>query len=196
MSGSSLDALEERYDRILREHGSALRRVAASYEREPARREDLFQEICLAIWRALPHFRGEASVRTFVFRIAHNRGLTHRSRRSPAFGDLDAAAQVADPRPDPEREALAGQRRDRLRAAVLALALPARQVLTLALEGLSQKEIGEVLGVSENVVAVRLSRARATLRGILGAGRGEGGMAGEGREAAGSPAGGRTHDED
>jgi RNA polymerase sigma-70 factor (ECF subfamily) len=164
-----LDDREERYDRILREHGSALRRVAASYEGERSRRDDLFQDICLAIWKALPLFRGESSERTFVFRIAHNRGLTHRSRRGPVLGDLEKASHVPDPRPDPEGEALAGQRRERLRDAVLALALPARQVLTLALEGLSQKEIGEVLGVSENAAAVRLSRARAALREVLGA---------------------------
>ena len=170
MSGSSLDALEERYDRILREHGSALRRAAAAYERDGARREDLFQEICLAVWKALPHFRGEASVRTFLFRIAHNRGLTHRARRGPALGDLDAAAHVADPRPGPESEAAARERRTRLHDAVLSLAMPARQVLTLALEGLSQKEIREVLGISENLVAVRLSRARASLRAILAEG--------------------------
>jgi RNA polymerase sigma-70 factor (ECF subfamily) len=178
-----LDALEERYDRVLREHGSALRRAAAAYERDNTRREDLFQEICLAVWKALPHFRGEASVRTFVFRIAHNRGLTHRARRGPALGDLDEAAHVADPRPGPESEAAARERRNRLHGAVLSLPLPARQVLTLALEGLSQKEIGEVLGISENLVAVRLSRARASLRGIL-AERDAGGAAGPGRSAA------------
>jgi len=164
MNGSSLGTPEDRYDRILRDHGSALRRVAAAYERDRARREDLFQEICLAIWRALPHFRGEASLRTFVFRIAHNRGLTHRARRGPALRDLDQAAQVADPHPGPECAAQAVQRQERLRAAVLSLPLPGRQVMMLMLEGLTQKEIGEVLGISENLVAVRLTRARTALR--------------------------------
>ena len=77
-------ALEQRYDRILQEHGPALRRVAATYEADPARREDLFQEICLALWQALPRFREEASERTFAFRIAHNRGLTHGLARGGA----------------------------------------------------------------------------------------------------------------
>src|SRR5688572_32410234 len=56
-------ALEERYDRILRENGPAMRRVAAIYEADPARREDLFQEVCLALWQALPRFRGDCSER-------------------------------------------------------------------------------------------------------------------------------------
>jgi RNA polymerase sigma-70 factor, ECF subfamily len=160
--------LDERYDRILRREGAALRRVAAAYEADPARREDLFQEICLAVWRALPRFRGEASERTFVFRIAHNRGLTHRSRRRPAASaELEEAASVIDPRPGPESEVHEGQRRDRLRAAVLALELEPRQVISLTLEGLSPKEIAEVLGITENNVAVRLSRARRALRRVL-----------------------------
>lgn len=160
--------LEERYDRILREHGPALRRVAATYEADPARREDLFQEICLALWQALPRFREEASERTFAFRIAHNRGLTHGWRaRGSATADLDEAEELTDPRPDPESELAEGERRDRLREAVRRLPLVARQVVVLSLEGVSQREIGDVLGITENNVAVRLTRARKLLRQAL-----------------------------
>jgi RNA polymerase sigma factor (sigma-70 family) len=162
--------LDARYDEILRREGAALRRVAGAYEASSSRREDLFQDICLAIWQALPRFRGESSERTFVFRIAHNRGLTHRSRRSPTMADtadLEEAEILADPRPGPDAAAWEGQRRERLRSAVLALPLDPRQVISLTLEGLSTKEIAEVLGITENNVAVRLSRARRALRQIL-----------------------------
>ncbi len=163
-------ALEQQYDRILREHGPALRRVAASYEADRARREDLFQEICLALWRALPRFREEASERTFAFRIAHNRGLTHgwRSRgRHGATADLEEAGELADPRPTPEGAAEEGERRSRLHDAVRRLPLAARQVVVLSLEGLGQREIGDILGITENNVAVRLTRARKLLRQAL-----------------------------
>ncbi len=164
--------LDARYDAILRQEGAALCRVAAAYEADPARREDLFQDICLAIWQALPRFRGESSERTFVFRIAHNRGLTHRSRSRgyPPMApnaDLEEAEILADPRPGPEAKAREGQRRERLREAVLALPLEPRQVISLTLEGLSPKEIAEVLGITENNAAVRLSRARRALRQVL-----------------------------
>jgi len=79
---------------------------------------------------------------------------------------------VADPTTGPEAAAHDAQRRARLRAAVLRLPLVPRQVLTLTLEGLTPREIAEVLGVSENNVAVRLSRARRLLREAL---TGEGG---------------------
>lgn len=160
-------ALAARFETILGEYGAALRRVAAGYERDPGRREDLFQEIGLALWQALPGFRGECSERTFVYRIAHNRGLTHATRRRPAPVPLETAGGVADPAPDPETAAHAAQGRRRLEAAILALPLSLRQVLTLALEGLKGAEIGEVLGLSESNVAVRLHRARKMLRQIL-----------------------------
>lgn len=166
-----MTGLGDRFDELLRLHGPALRRVAAAYEADAARREDLFQEICLALWRALPRFRGEATERTYLFRIAHNRGLTHRLRRRAAASvALDEAAPVPDPRPGPEHRAAFGESHQRLRAAVLALPLSQRQVLTLALEGLSHRQIGEVLGITENNAAVRLSRARAALRRSLAPG--------------------------
>ena len=163
-------ALDARYDGILQREGAALRRVAGTYEADPARREDLFQDICLAIWQALPRFRGDSSERTFAFRIAHNRGLTHRSRRGPAkssSAELEEAEIIADPRPGPDAEVWRNQRRERLRAAVLALPLEARQAISLHLESLTAKEIAEVLGITENNAAVRLSRARQALRQIL-----------------------------
>lgn len=160
-------ALEERYDAILREHGPALRRVAAIYEADPARREDLFQDVCLALWQALPRFRGDCSERTFAFRIAHNRGLTHGWKARGTTADLGEATEIPDTRRDPESELCDRDRRERLREAVRRLPPGARQVVALSLEGLSHREIGGVLGLTENNVAVRLTRARKLLREIL-----------------------------
>lgn len=155
----------ELWGRIMCAHGAALRRVAASYERDPSRREDLFQDICLAVWRALPGFRGEASARTFVFRIAHNRGLSHgwnQGRRRSE--DLDSAGALLDPAPGPEELVSEGQRRALLVDAVRSLPVGLRQVVVLALEGLSHRDIAEVVGITENNVAVRLTRARRALK--------------------------------
>ncbi|MBC7973529.1 MAG: sigma-70 family RNA polymerase sigma factor, partial [Myxococcales bacterium] len=68
---------EEPFTQLLREHGGLLSRIAACYEARPSERADLSQEIAMAIWRALPRFRGASSLRTFVARIAHNRGVSH-----------------------------------------------------------------------------------------------------------------------
>lgn len=152
---------------VLREHGAMLARIATSYEADPARRQDLLQEISLALWKALPGWRGDASLRTFVARVAHNRAIDHlvRHRRT---GEDELDEHHVDPAADPARDAEAQQRRAGLLAAVRQLPLGQRQVVVLALEGFAQREIGQALGVEENTVAQRLSRARRQLREWLG----------------------------
>lgn len=152
---------------ILEQYGPSLRRVAESYELDAALREDLFQEICLAIWKALPGFRGEASLKTFVFRIAHNRGLSHGWRESRLPARLEEPEAVRAAEPSPEDRAVAGAEHRRLLTAIHRLPLITRQVLTLRLEGLAYAEIGEIVGLSENAVTVRASRGRDQLRRLL-----------------------------
>ncbi|MFZ0962231.1 MAG: RNA polymerase sigma factor [Terriglobia bacterium] len=161
---------EERFDRILREYGAALARVAFGYEKVASAREDLTQEIALAVWQALPHFRGECSERTFVYRIAHNRCLTHVYRRQPShepLEELPPSQEPLDPKPHPEEQVAIAHERDRLRSAIQRLPLVHRQVIMLMLEELSHAEIAEVLGITENNVGVRLNRARKALREAL-----------------------------
>lgn len=155
---------DERFRRVIDANGPALRRVAQAYTRDGAETDDLFQDICFAIWRALPSFRGESSERTFAFRIAHNRGLTFRTRRKET-APLDD--ELRDRSPGPETLLTAALRRERLLAAVRLLPEPQRQVITMSLEGMSAQEIAEVLGVTTNTIAIRLTRARQALRGIL-----------------------------
>ncbi len=151
---------EAAFAELMARHGPGLARVARAYSRTEA--DDLLQEITLAIWQALPGFRQACSERTFVFRVAHNRAWTFSERRrARPTHELDET--IAGPG-DPETSLAEARRRDALWDGIRALAPPARMVLTLALEGLSHEEIGEVLGVSAGSVAVRLSRARAQLR--------------------------------
>lgn len=76
---------------LLREHGPLIARIARSHESNPARAEELVQDIYVAIWQALPRFRGEANVRTYIARIAQNRAVSHvvREARAPVMSQLD-----------------------------------------------------------------------------------------------------------
>lgn len=162
--GAELPGIED----VLREHGPMLSRIAGSYEHERGRREDLLQEMSLAVWRALPRWRGDASLRTFIARVAHNRAVDFLSRRRIREDELDEHHPDPHPAADPLHQAEAQQRRRDLLDAVRHLPLGQRQVVVLALEGFSQREIGEALGQQENTVAQRLSRARRQLREWLG----------------------------
>jgi RNA polymerase sigma-70 factor (ECF subfamily) len=161
--------VEERFERLLEQYGPAIRRLAFVYAGNAADAEDLWQEIWLGVWRALPGFRGDCSERTFVFRIGHNRGLTFRARRRPIGYELDAASEVADPRATPDAVAEGSATWQLVVTAVRALPPALRQVVVLRLEGLGNQEIAQVTGLTENNVAVRLNRARGRLKAALDA---------------------------
>jgi RNA polymerase sigma factor (sigma-70 family) len=166
-SSLSTRELEQRLTGLLAAHGSALTRLASSYVGATPDRDDLVQDITVAIWRALPRFRGECSERTFIFRIAHNRAIAYITRRQLPIQDAEAAIEVEDTRPNPEETLSAEQQGRRLLDAVQSLPVNHRQVVTLMLEGLSYGEIAEVLGISETNVGARLTRARQMLRARL-----------------------------
>ncbi len=152
----------------LREHAGLLARIAASYEAEPSLRDDLLQEISLALWKALPSRRGESSLKTFVARVAHNRAASHVLKHSRHRAACEVADELVDPAQDPQRHAQLTEKRARLERAVGTLPLTLRQAVTLALDDFSHKEIAQALGISVNNVDVRLTRARQALKVALG----------------------------
>lgn len=155
------------YARLRAAYSAGLARLVRGYAATREDQEDLLQEIALAIWRALPAFRGECSERSFVYRIAHNR-CVDRTLRRRALPTADVAAEeLPHAGDDAEATLLASQRQQRLFDAIQRLPLPARQLILLALEELTHAEIAEVLGISPNNVAVRLHRARTALRAAL-----------------------------
>ena len=158
---------DDAFGRIVRMYGDTLARIAWGYAGSAADRDDLVQEVLVAIWQALPRFRGASSERTYVFRIAHNRGCTFRARRrqdEPLTND----AAIIDPRPGPDEALDDARRREQLARAVRTLPDAQRQAVLLRLEGFSLSEIAALQGTSEANVSVRLTRGRDRLREILG----------------------------
>lgn len=151
---------------VLAEHGPMLARIASSYEADPAIRQDLIQDMSVGVWRALPKWRGDAPLRSYVARVAQNHGVDHISR-AMSRRESELIDVHVDPAADPERSADLDQRRDRLLQAVRRLPVGQRQVVVLSLEGFSQREIADVLGLEENTINQRLSRARKQLRAWL-----------------------------
>lgn len=145
-------------------------RIARSYESDRGRAEELVQDIYLAIWQALPRFRGEANVRTYLARIAHNRAVSHvaREARAPLVSSLDPFDEVLpSAQPSPADAAVQADERRRLEHAVRELPLGLKLTVTLALEGFSADDIAAVLGISASAAAVRLHRAKAALQDKL-----------------------------
>ena len=140
---------------------------------------DLTQETFLRAFQNIEHFRGDADLRTWIYRIAinqaRNRWRWWRRRRRDATVSLDApsgpfgqplaATLQAEPSNDPERQTLAHERETVLRAALKTLGRAYRETVILRdIEGFSYEEIATTLGVSIGTVKSRLSRGRDELR--------------------------------
>lgn len=140
---------------------------------------DLTQETFLQAFRSIAHFRGEADLRTWLYRIAlnqaRNRWRWWRRRRRASTVSLDEpdddgrrplSERLRDERArDPERQALASERESVILAALRTLARPYREAVVLRdIEGLSYEEVAAALEISIGTVKSRLSRGRAELR--------------------------------
>ena len=144
-------------------------RICASYERDRDLARELAQEVWFAVWRALPSFRADSSLKTFVARIAQFRAISHVTQH--ARKPLDALYGDELPTvPVPEVQVIAADERDRVLQAVRRLPIAYRQPVILTLEDFSPAEIATMLGLSQNVIGVRLNRARSMLREMLNAG--------------------------
>jgi len=152
--------------RLMNQYQPALRRLTQSYEADPATREDLFQEIAFAIWKGIPSFRGEASERTWLYRIAHNVAISAafaRKRRHGREVELPDSAQPPSSAEPLDRALVRREQRGRMLAAIRELPAIDRQLIVLYLEGLSYRDINQIAGMTEGAIATRLSRIRDRL---------------------------------
>lgn len=156
------------FDEIVADHLAMVCRIAAAYEANPTAREDLVQDILCAVWRALPRFRGDGDLRGFIARIAANRAVTHiqRALRIPESTQLTNELPASES--GPEADAITRDDKERLSRVLRTLPIGLREPALLALEGLTQREIADALGITPNAVAIRMSRAKSQLRSLLG----------------------------
>jgi RNA polymerase sigma-70 factor (ECF subfamily) len=160
------------FDSLVRRHQKGVWRIVRRYVRSDADAADVTQQVFVRALRGLGGFRGAASVRSWLFRIAIHAALSwlrDHKREQPA--EIDEAALIEQPAA-PARIA-EGQDGARLRAAIAQL--PPKQKLVLELrvfDDLSFKEVAELADCSENTAKVNFHYAVKRLRDILGGSHG------------------------
>lgn len=159
--------MTENRDEILEAYSPLIRRIAVSYMPPGPRREDLEQDIAVAVLKAVPSFRGEASMKTYIYRIAQNCGVDALKRQYSDHDEFDGRRHGTRKR-TPEQTTLERERQERLADAIRQLPLSLRQPLVLRLEGLAYDEIAEILKLTTSNVGVRIHRAKAALKSKLG----------------------------
>lgn len=158
---------DQQFEEAVAEFGPALARLACAYEADFHRRQDLLQEIHLALWRSFATFDGRCSLRTWVYRVAHNiataQVFRRRGRNPAAFltlEDVETRAAAANIEETTDRE----RALERLLALVHQLAPIDRQIMTAYLEDLKADEIAEITGLSVSNVWTRIHRIKNLLK--------------------------------
>jgi RNA polymerase sigma-70 factor (ECF subfamily) len=118
----------------------------------------------MAVVLALPRLTHLEKLKPFVFRIAHNRSLSHITRRMRERAHEETGTDADLPTPSQEQTLIQAERSERLLEAIRQLALPYAQVMTLILEDMSYEEIAETLGITVENVGVRVNRAKKQLK--------------------------------
>lgn len=146
--------------RVIEEHKRIIYKVCFVYAKDEDTINDLYQEVALNLWKALPRFRNESKLSTWVYRIALNTCLSYLrlSKRQPQTVPLllSMSEIFAD---EQDKENL-----KELYRLIGRLGEMERAVILLWLDEKSYKEISEILGISPSVVGVRINRIKAKLR--------------------------------
>jgi RNA polymerase sigma-70 factor (ECF subfamily) len=153
------------FTQIVRWYDERLRALAFRLLCDRDRMDDVLQDAYVKAYRALPRFKGNAALGTWLYRITYNACMDELRRRPRAPAALDEATERPSLQRDPGDVAV---ERSALAAALRALPLDQQAaVLLVDADGFDYAQAAEILGVRAGTVASRLSRARAVLRRAL-----------------------------
>ena len=161
-------------------HGAALERLARAYEADQEARRDLLQEIHIALWRSLKSFDNRCSLRTWVYRVAHNTAASHVAQRMRMKRQVFVGIEELLFLPDRVgSEEAAGQDDALIRVYELIHQLKPldRQVMLAYLEGMDAASTAEITGLSAGNVATKIHRIKHVLKSRFQAQRSEQGGA-------------------
>jgi RNA polymerase sigma-70 factor (ECF subfamily) len=153
-------------------YGSSLDRLARAYEFDPEARRDLLQDIHLHLWRSFANFDRRCSVRTWVYRVAHNVATGHVMRQRRIRSRLVSIESI-EGMPGSDRGELAvsqNEALERLSMLIQRLKPLDRQIIVSYLEGMDASSIGEITGLSPANIAMKVHRIKNVLRRWFGEG--------------------------
>jgi len=159
---------EEKFNAIVSESSERIRRICRYYNSNAEDQKDMYQEVLVNIWKSLDSFRGDSALSTWVYRVAVNTSLTYtgkayRHMKLMVNGDtanLNAVLDDENLKVKLEQE----EQLDKLQTELNLLTVIEKALISLMLEGLSMKEIADIIGITEPNVKVKIHRVKAQLK--------------------------------
>lgn len=148
--------MEREFLNIVEANQGIIFKVCKLYRNSKEDQEDLFQEIVLQLWRAFPKFRKESKVSTWMYRIALNTAIAmfRKHKIEIEFNEYTPKEIYSN------QESEQSENEERLFDAIRTLNQTERAIIALFLEGFNYKEIGEITGITENYVGVKINRIK------------------------------------
>jgi len=165
---------EEQFNQILSENSERIQRICRYYNSNAEDQKDMYQEVLVNIWKSLDNFRGDSAISTWVYRVAVNTSLSFTGKAFKQMKlmvntDTQNLSSILDD------EGLAEKQKEEsqfnlLQTELNMLSVIDKALISLMLEGLSMKEIADVIGISEPNVKVKIHRIKAQLKTKLSGG--------------------------
>jgi RNA polymerase sigma-70 factor (ECF subfamily) len=165
------ESKEEQFNQIVSEQRGRIERICSYYTANKQERQEIFQEVLINIWKGIDRFRGESAIGTWIYRIAVNTAISHIGKVNKYLKfsihiDPQHIKPLFDEQTPQEREEQEAQY-ERLQSELNLLSIIDKTLISLMMEGLSTKEIAEVVGITEPNVRVKIHRIKSELKTII-----------------------------
>jgi len=162
---------EDQFKRIIDENGGRIMRICRYYNSNPDDQKDMYQEILVNVWKSLDRFRGDSKESTWVYRIAVNTSLNYMGkayRNMKVIVDRDVQnINILFEDDETDKKEKYESDLETLQAQLNLLSVIDKAMISLMLEGLSTREIADIIGLTEPNVRVKIHRIKENLRSQL-----------------------------
>ncbi|MFY8129246.1 MAG: RNA polymerase sigma factor [Chitinophagaceae bacterium] len=154
-------ALKQEFIQLINTHQRIIYKVCNLYMNNSTDKEDLFQEVCLQAWKAIDSFKGESQFSTWLYRVALNTAITfiRKDKRKAPQTLVEEFPEVVDETSKEKEEQLIAMYK-----AIGNLSKIDKALVMLYLEDFSYIEIGKIMGITPNNVAVKMNRLKVKLK--------------------------------
>lgn len=162
---------EDRFNKVILENSGRIQRICNYYSQNSEDRKDIYQDILVNIWKSLDNFKGNSALSTWVYRVAINTSLSYTGKAFKQMKliidkntqNLNSLLSNEDLDKKYEQEEIF----DKLHTELNLLSVIDKALITLVLEGLSMREISDIIGITESNAKVKIHRIKTNLKSNL-----------------------------